>query len=72
MKVSHQDTTGMGFQNTISEKKANKPQQVRTPIIATQKQGRNQKIVVRSPSGEEIQIKFKKLQNYLNKGYTQV
>ena len=35
-------------------------------------QGRNQKIVVRSPSGEEIQIKFKKLQNYLNKGYTQV
>jgi len=41
---------------------------IKKDIICSKKQ----KIVVKSPSGEEIQIKFKKLQNYINKGYTQV
>tara|TARA_B100001250_G_scaffold408338_1_gene430576 strand:+ start:7598 stop:10639 length:3042 start_codon:yes stop_codon:yes gene_type:complete len=71
LKVSHQDTTGMGFQGGQTQS-SNQPQQVRTPIKTEQKQGRNEKILVRGPDGVEIEIKFKKLQNYLNKGYSRV
>ncbi len=72
VKIEHQDTTGMGFsgppqnQGNTSQKAANKP------IVADKKIGRNEKIFVQSPSGEKIQIKYKKLQQYLNQGYTQV
>ena len=72
IKVSHQDTTGMGFQGQPQSQQGNQPQQVRTPIKTQQKVGRNEKIIVRGPNGEEIEIKNKKLQSYLNKGYTQV
>ena len=37
-----------------------------------EKIGRNDKIKVLSPAGEEIKIKFKKLESYLGKGYTRV
>ena len=37
-----------------------------------EKIGRNDKIKILSPSGEEIEIKFKKLESYLAKGYTRV
>jgi len=72
VKIEHQDTTGMGFsgkpqnQNNAPQKGANRP------VIADKKIGRNEKIYVQSPSGEKIQIKYKKLQQYLNQGYTQV
>ena len=72
IKVSHQDTTGMGFQGQPQSQQGNQPQQVRAPIKTQQKVGRNEKIIVRGPNGEEIEIKNKKLQSYLNKGYTQV
>tara|TARA_A100001234_G_scaffold60093_2_gene51806 strand:+ start:3933 stop:6977 length:3045 start_codon:yes stop_codon:yes gene_type:complete len=72
IQVSHQDTTGMGFQGQPQSQQGNRPQQVRTPIKTQQKVGRNEKIIVRGPNGEEIEIKNKKLQSYLNKGYTQV
>jgi len=74
VKVEHKDTTGMGFvggqqaqgqgsqgQNTVSK-----------PVVADKKIGRNEKILVQAPNGEKIEIKFKKLQQYLNQGYTQV
>ena len=74
VKVEHKDTTGMGFvggqqaqgqgsqgQNTVSK-----------PIVADKKIGRNEKILVQAPNGEKIEVKFKKLQQYLNQGYTQV
>ncbi len=72
VKTSHQDTTGMGFQGQVEPVKGNSPQQVRTPIKIENKVGRNEKILVRGPDGIEVQIKHKKLQSYLNKGYTQV
>ena len=72
VKVSHQDTTGMGFQGQPQSQQGSQPQQVRTPIKTQQKVGRNEKIIVRGPNGEEIEIKNKKLQSYLNKGFTQV
>ena len=73
MQISHQDTTGMGFQGqTRGSQQANQPQKVRTPVVAGQKHGRNEKILVKGPDGKQIEIKYKKLKNYLNKGYTQV
>ena len=72
VQTSHQDTTGMGFQGQPDGQKANKPQQVRTPIQVGEKHGRNEKITVQGPDGIQIEIKYKKLQNYLNRGYTQV
>jgi len=72
VQTSHQDTTGMGFQGQPDGQKANKPQQVRTPIQVGEKHGRNEKITVQGPDGKQIEIKYKKLQNYLNRGYTQV
>ena len=37
-----------------------------------EKIGRNDKIKILSPEGEEVKIKFKKLESYLLKGYTRV
>ena len=72
VQTSHQDTTGMGFQGKPQGQQANKPQQVRIPIQAGEKHGRNEKVLIKGPNGEQIEIKYKKLQNYLNRGYTQV
>ena len=72
MKTSHQDTTGMGFSGSQSQNKRNQPQQVRVPVQAEQKHGRNEKVSVKSPTGEIVEIKFKKLQSYLKKGFSQV
>jgi len=72
IKTSHEATNGMGFTGSENQNKKNQPQQVRTPIQTEQKQGRNEKVTVRSPNGEEIEIKFKKLKTYINKGYSQV
>ena len=72
VQTSHQDTTGMGFQGQPDGQKGNQPQQVRTPVQVGEKHGRNEKVTVRGPDGKQIEIKYKKLQNYLNRGYTQV
>ena len=72
VQTSHQDTTGMGFQGQPEGQKANQPQQVRTPVQVGEKHGRNEKVTVRGSDGKQIEIKYKKLQNYLNRGYTQV
>jgi len=49
------------------------PESVKTPQTNTEEKiGRNDKIKVLSPSGEEVEIKFKKLESYLEKGYTRV
>ena len=71
LQVSHQDTTGMGFQGP-SQGQSNQPQQVRTPIRTEQKYGRNDKILVQAPDGKQMEVKYKKLQNLLNLGYKQV
>ena len=72
VETSHQDTTGMGLQGQPSKLSANQPNQVRTPVKVDQKMGRNEKITVQGPDGKKIEIKYKKLQNYLNKGFIQV
>jgi len=41
------------------------------PITTDKKIGRNEKIEVISPSGKHETVKYKKLQDYLNRGYSQ-
>ena len=73
VQMQHQDTTGMGFAGQPEpQQEANQPQQVRTPITVGKKIGRNEKVMVKSPDGKQIEIKYKKLQHYLNQGFTQV
>ena len=72
METSHQDTTGMGLKGVDTKQVANQPGQVRAPVKVDPKMGRNQKITVQGPDGEKVEIKYKKLQSYLNKGFIQV
>jgi len=72
VKIEHQDTTGMGFSGQPQNQSNSQQNRVKKPVVADKKIGRNEKIFVQSPSGEKIQIKYKKLQQYLNQGYTQV
>ncbi len=72
VRAQHEDTTGMGFTATAQGDKPNRPQQAsRIPVHAEKKHGRNELISVVSPSGKKEEIKFKKLQQYLNRGYKQ-
>ena len=76
IRIQHQDTTGMGFvgqPESSEDSQTNQPQRtVRTPIKVEKKIGRNEKILVQAPNGKKIEIKYKKLQHYLNQGYTQL
>ncbi|MCJ7801703.1 MAG: hypothetical protein MUP82_05030 [Candidatus Marinimicrobia bacterium] len=73
IQIQHQDTTGMGFAGRPERsEQPNRPQQAaRTPIHVDQKYGRNDKVKMVSPDGKTIEIKYKKLQQYLNQGYSQ-
>jgi len=71
MRVQHADTTGMGFAGTPQKGQSNRPTSAqRSPVVSEDKVGRNEKVTVVSPSGESVMIKHKKLEQYLNKGYT--
>ncbi|MEE8341802.1 MAG: preprotein translocase subunit SecA [Candidatus Neomarinimicrobiota bacterium] len=74
VQIQHQDTTGMGFAGEPEKSdQPNRPQQAaRTPMISDKKIGRNDKIKMVGPDGKEIEVKYKKLQQYLNQGYSQV
>ena len=73
VQLRHQDATGMGLSGPPApDQQPNRPQQAtQIPIRSDKKFGRNEKIKMVSPSGEVIEIKYKKLQDYLNKGFTQ-
>jgi len=73
VQVRHDSTEGMGIQAAPQTERGQRPPQpVKTPIKVDQKIGRNEKIQVISPSGEKVFVKYKKLQQLLNKGYTRV
>jgi preprotein translocase subunit SecA len=55
--------------NVTSEKLSSKEE---NPDDSELKLGRNDKIELISPSGEKIKVKFKKIDQYLMKGYTRV
>ena len=73
VQTQHKDTTGMGFAGQTRARQANQSDQpARTPVHIEKKIGRNEKITMVSPSGKKVMIKHKKLQQYLNQGYTEV
>ena len=75
IQIKHDETTGMGFAGAAGGGAASaqsQPQQAsHTPIKVAKKIGRNEKIAVISPSGKKEIIKFKRLPDFLNRGYTQ-
>ena len=73
VQTQHKDTTGMGFAGQTRARQANQSDQpARTSVHIEKKIGRNEKITMVSPSGKKVMIKHKKLQQYLNQGYTEV
>ena len=71
LQERHDDSFGMGMNSPSLQDQANSGNQ-KVPTISDEKIGRNEKIKLKSPSGKEIEVKFKKLQHYVNQGYTKV
>ena len=73
LQARHDDSSGMGLNSPSLQDQASASSNMQqTPAISDDKIGRNEKIKVVSPSGKEIEVKFKKLQHYINQGYTKV
>ena len=73
VQVQHDASTGMGFSGpSLKEQAAASSGIPNQPINVDEKIGRNEKIKLVSPSGEQVKVKYKKLQQYLNQGYSKV
>ena len=73
IQVQHDESTGMGFSGpSLKEQAAASSGVPNQPINVDEKIGRNEKIKLVSPSGEQVNVKYKKLQQYLNQGYSKV
>ena len=73
IQVKHDESTGMGFSGpSLKEQAAASSGIPNQPINVDEKIGRNEKIKLVSPSGEQVKVKYKKLQQYLNQGYSKV
>ena len=73
VKVHHDESTGMGFSGpSMQEQAAASSGMKNEPINVEEKIGRNQKIKLVSPSGKHVEVKYKKLQQYLSQGYSKV
>ena len=71
IQVRHVDSSCMGLIAPSFQDLANTNSDIQqTPITSDEKIGRNEKIKLVSPSGKQIEVKFKKLQHYINQGYT--
>ena len=73
VKVQHDESTGMGFSGPSMQEQATASSGIKNqPINVEEKIGRNEKIKLVSPSGKHIEVKYKKLQQYLSQGYSKV
>ena len=73
VQTQHDETTGMGFSGpSMQEQAASSSGAPKQPVHVDQKIGRNDKVKLISPSGKQVEVKYKKLQQFLNQGYTQV
>jgi len=73
VQTQHDETTGMGFSGPSMQEQAVASSGVpKQPVHADEKIGRNAKVKMVSPSGKQVEVKYKKLQQYLNQGYSQV
>jgi preprotein translocase subunit SecA len=73
VQALHDESTGMGFSGpSMQQQAATSSSLPKQPINIDDKIGRNDKIRLVSPSGSQIEVKYKKLEQYLNQGYTKV
>ena len=73
IQTRHDDSMGMGLAApSLKEQATNSSAKAVEPVRVDEKIGRNEKIKLVSPSGKQIEVKFKKLQHYLNQGYSKV
>ena len=73
VQIQHDETTGMGFSGpSMQEQAAAQSGAPKQPVHVDEKIGRNAKIKLVSPSGKQVEVKYKKIQQYLSQGYTQV
>ena len=73
VKVQHDESTGLGFSGpSMQEQAAASSGMKNQPINVEEKIGRNEKIKLVSPSGKHVEVKYKKLQQYLSQGYSKV
>jgi preprotein translocase subunit SecA len=73
VQTQHDESTGMGFSGPSMQEQAAASSGVpKQPVHVDEKVGRNDKIKLVSPSGKQVEVKYKKLQQYLGQGYTQV
>ena len=73
VQTIHDESQGMGLSAPPLQEQANNSSATPIePVVAEEKIGRNKKIALISPSGEKVEVKYKKLQQYLNKGFTKV
>ena len=73
VQTQHDETTGMGFSGpSMQEQAASSSGAPKQPVHVDEKIGRNDKIKLMSPSGKQVEVKYKKLQQFLNQGYTKV
>lgn len=73
VQTQHDESTGMGFSGPSMQEQAAASSGVpKQPVHVDEKVGRNDKIKLVNPSGKQVEVKYKKLQQYLGQGYTQV
>jgi preprotein translocase subunit SecA len=73
VQTQHDESTGMGFAGPSMQEQAAASSGIpKQPVHVDGKVGRNDKIKLVIPSGKQIEVKYKKLQHYLNQGYSQV
>ena len=71
MEASHQDTTGWGFKAEVQSKlQINLASQDSSK--GRSENGSKSKNISSGSDGKKIEIKYKKLQSYLRKGFTQI
>ena len=71
VQALHDESTGMGFSGpSMQEQASSSSGAPKQPVNTDEKIGRNDKIRLVSPSGNQVEVKYKKLQQYLNQGYT--
>ena len=71
VQALHDESTGMGFSGpSMQEQASSSSGAPKQPVNTDEKIGRNDKISLVSPSGNQVEVKYKKLQQYLNQGYT--
>ena len=73
IKTEHEQSDGLSFLNQEQRTQSDRSNKsVISPIKVEKKIGRNEKVIMISLSGERVEIKYKKIDSYLKKGFKKV